>query len=121
MLVLISLHIVIDVFVLAAQKYKILTFDYIFSPFRQIKVSLLPANVGPSTVYFTTESSDLTQPRFGNMFTVPMTEAVLVTKTLQIHVWCLLDSREEQCLVSLYQNLYQNLLVQEFHLFLKTL
>ena len=50
-------------------------------------------------VFNTAPSPDVNSPVFAELFTVAVPEGKLSSKTLQVHVWCVLPNRQEECLV----------------------
>ena len=64
---------------------------------RCIKAALLP---NPVMSWVTEPSKDIRNPRFSEKFRIVIPKHVLLTKTLQVNIWCLLDNRQEEIYVS---------------------
>lgn len=65
--------------------------------YRCIKAALLP---NPSMSWVTEPSKDIRNPKFSEKFRIGIPKQLLLTKTLQVNIWCLQDSLEE-CYVSI--------------------
>lgn len=65
----------------------------------QIKAALLPSPTTMVSTFATYTSHDLNNPQFSELFCVPIMESKLASKTLQVHVWCICEGREDEILV----------------------
>ena len=63
---------------------------------RCIKAALLP---NPEISWVTRPSADLENPRFSEVFRIPIPQRTLFTKTLQVNIWCLQERRPDECYV----------------------